>query len=262
MRLAHRPTITGLDTLPPDRPYLLIANHSAGLGLSELACFAGLYLDALGPQRPLAGFAHPFSFTQRPTNTILRGLGCVPSTYEAAGQTLEAGVPLLIFPGGSHETLRPIWQANRVDLAGRKGFLRIARAHHIPIYPMGIRGSHYTAPMLIRSRALAWLLIVPRLVFGEKRWGVSLLGLLGAIALCTAPLTWPLGPLLAYLFLGSPLSLLPIIPATIRFTIGAPLAPDALFAGEPDEAQLARALEAVQRALQELVTCPSTPSDR
>lgn len=229
---------------------MLIANHSAGIGLSELICFACLYVLKVGPHRPLAGFAHAITLRIWPLSRLLPAFGCVPSTYEAAHATLAAGIPLLIFPGGDHETLRPIWQANRVDLGGRVGFLRIARAAGVDLVPMRIHGSHYTAPMLLRSALLAHLLIVPRYLIGIKRWGISLLGVLGAAALLAAPLSWPLSILLAYLWLGSPLTLLPIIPATIRFTIGPPIRHQDLFTPDTqDDAQLHAARDHIQATL-------------
>jgi 1-acyl-sn-glycerol-3-phosphate acyltransferase len=55
---------------------------------------------------------------------------------------------VLIFPGGDHEAFRPVWQAYRVDMANRKGFLRIARRAWVPIVPLGIRGSQFALPIL------------------------------------------------------------------------------------------------------------------
>ncbi|MEL6181944.1 MAG: 1-acyl-sn-glycerol-3-phosphate acyltransferase [Myxococcota bacterium] len=255
VRLAFRPTLHGVEHLPPPgQPYLLVANHSAGLGLAELSSFAALYVHHVGPDRPLAGFAHPIGFRFWPLTAIHRQLGSVPSTYEAAFDALDAGVPLLVFPGGDHETLRPIWQANHVDFGGRRGFLRIARQAQVPIVPMGIHGSHYTVPMLWRSRALAWWLVVPRLV-GLKRWGISLLGVVGAVVLLMVlPLPLWARVLLAWYWLSSPLALMPIVPWTIRFRIGPPLTPQALF--QEDDETLSGALDQVQSTIQQLVVAP------
>lgn len=252
--IAFRPRIEGIEHLPQGRPFLLVANHSAGMGMAEIASFACLYLQKVGVHRPLAGFAHPIGFRVWPLRPILRDLGAVPSTYEAAARTLEQGIPLLVFPGGDHETLRPVWQAGRVDFGGRQGFLRVARTARVPIVPMGIAGSHYTAPMLLRSRTLASLLILPRLL-GLKRWGVSLLGLAGAVGLLAAPLPWWARILLAWSWLTSAFVFLPILPWTIRFRIGRPLEPEALF-GPPgsDQTDLDAPLAQVTAAVQRLVS--------
>lgn len=253
VRALFRPTIRGLEHLPARGPYLLVANHSAGLGLAELSSFAALYLREVGPERPLAGFAHPRAFGMWPTSVIHPALGVVPSTYAAAEATLAMGVPLLVLPGGDHETMRPITQADRVDLGGRVGFLRIARRAGVPIVPLGIRGSHYTAPILWRSKLLATLLVLPRWVFGVKRWGLSLLAVLGAVGLAMLPLSVPLRLVLMWLWLGSPLVFLPIVPWRVRFAVGAPL--DLTWSERPEaeDAEVARALPQVQAELQRLV---------
>lgn len=257
VRLLHRPTLDGLDNLPAKGPYLLVANHSAGMGLSEIGAFYALYLRHFGRERPLAGFALPVGFRVPPMAALLRAGGAIPSTYEAAEATLIADTPILMFPGGDYETTRPLWQAHRVDFGGRLGFLRIARKTGVPIVPMGIRGSHFTAPILLRSRALATLLVAPRII-GQKRWALSVLGLMGAIALATLPpLSLPLRALLIWVWLGSPLTFLPWIPWRIRMRIGTPLQPQELFSGAADEAQLQQALKRVEAAVEDLVHIPA-----
>lgn len=250
VRLLHRPTLDGLEHLPADRPFLLVANHSAGMGLAKIACLTSLYLERFGTTRPLAGFAHLVGFRVWPISPIVRGLGAVPSAYEAAFSALAEGVPLLVFPGGDHETLRPVWQAHRVDFGGRRGFLRVARDAGVPIVPLGIRGAHFTVPMLLRSRALATLLVLPRL-FGLKRWGLSVLSVAGAAALAVAPLPWPARLALIWAWLTSPVVFWPIVPWTIRMRVGPPLEPQTLFA--EDDPSLQRALDQVQAAVQRLV---------
>lgn len=220
VRLLFRPSIKGLEHLPSDRPFLLVANHSAGLGVAEIFSFTWLYIDRVGPERPLTALAHPEGFRMRPLSTIHRMLGTIPSTYAAAEEALADGVPILVFPGGGYETQRPFWQANRVDFGKRRGYVRIATKARVPIVPMAIRGSHHTAPILFRARWLASLLLLPRFLFGEKRWSLSLLGLVGAVALALTDLWLPLRIALIGLWLGTPLMFLPIIPWRIRFRVG------------------------------------------
>jgi len=246
VRLAHRPTLTGTDGLP-DGAYLLVGNHPASLGVAEFACFAALWAERFGASRPLAGVAYAATFGWWPLSWIFPLVGAIPSTYEAAHAALAAKVPVAIFPGGDHEAFRPLWRADRVDFAGRVGFLRIARAAWVPVVPMGIRGS--AAPMVWRSRLLASLFVWPR-VGGVKRVGVSVLGVVGAaLILAFVPLAWPGKALLAWAWVASPLAMLPWWPATVRIQIGAPLSPEALFgprsaASSEDPAEDRRRLDA------------------
>jgi 1-acyl-sn-glycerol-3-phosphate acyltransferase len=256
LRVLHRPTLEGFEHLPKDAPFLLVANHSAGIGQAEIIAFAVLYMDAVEArgesldERRLAGFAHPLGFRVPLFRTLLGSVGAIPSTYEDARRTLESGVALLVFPGGDHETLRPVWQANRVDFGGRQGFLRIAREARVPIVPMGIRGSHYTAPVLLRSRLLANVLVLPRLA-GLKRWGITVLGVVGTVLVWLLPISLPLRLLASWLWLASPMVFMPFVPWTIRMRIGEPLSPERLFAGGSDE--LDSAYRQVENAVQDLV---------
>jgi 1-acyl-sn-glycerol-3-phosphate acyltransferase len=250
VRLLFRPRLRGTEHLPADRPFLLVANHSAGAGIAEIMSFIALYLRHVGAERRLAGFALPQGFSVFPLSHLLQAIGAIPSSYEAAQQTLAQDVPILLFPGGDHETLRPVWQANRVDFGGRTGFLKIARDAGVPIVPLGIYGAHYTCPVFLRARWLAWALVVPRLL-GLKRWGISLPGLLGAAAIfACVPLALEWRALIIWLWLGSPLVFLPIVPWRITMTLGAPIEPEQLFAGTDD---LPGALEQVEQAVERLV---------
>jgi 1-acyl-sn-glycerol-3-phosphate acyltransferase len=257
VRLAHRPRLSGVEHLPRERPYLLVANHSGGMSMAEITAFVVCYLEQVGSERPLAGFAHHVIFALPPFSWLLRAVGAVPSTYAAAHAALEAGVPLLVFPGGDHEATRPIWQAHRVDMAKRKGFLKIARRAKVPIIPMGIRGSHFTVPILARSKLLATLLVIPRLV-RVKRWPLTALGVIGVAAIALAPsLEWWMRVALSWVWLSSPFMLVPVVPATIHMTIGPPIEPGELFGGESDgdgdDHALGRAYARVEGEIQSLV---------
>lgn len=255
VRVLFRPKLEGTENLPVNGPYLLVSNHS-GLGDTEIVAVLIAFLERFGTSRPIAGMVHPISFNG-PAGRILRRLGAIPSTYPAAEAALHAGVPVLVFPGGDHEAMRPIWQANRVDFGGRKGFLKIARKANVPIIPMGIRGSHYVAPVLWRSEGLlAKLLVAPHLM-GIKRFPLTVLALLGLVLLgVLGPIhDWLLTAVVAWLWLFLPISRLPWIPSTIRIRIGAPMSPSSVFGAPEDspETALDRAYERVEGAVQALV---------
>jgi 1-acyl-sn-glycerol-3-phosphate acyltransferase len=252
VRVLHRSTIEGLEHLPATGPFVLVGNHPLGFGFPEIGSLMALYAHTFGTSRPLAGFAHPLSFSVWPVAGLYRSIGTIPSTYEAAETALKRGVPICVLPGGDHEALRPFWQFDRVDFGGRVGFLRIAQKASVPIVPLGFRSM--TALPVGRSRLLSYLCVWPRVV-GVKRWSLSVSGLLvGALILCFLPIAWPFRAIVAALWLASPFALFPCLPATIRIRIGPPIPPEALFgdaeAGEPDEAILRRALARVESAIQ------------
>jgi len=256
VRLAHRPTLDGAENLPSSGPFMLVANHSGSLATSEILAFATCYLERVGASRPLAAMAHPVALWLWPVSALLRGLGAIPSTYAAGESALRAGIPVLVFPGGSFEASRPVWQAYKVDFGGHQGFLKLARKLRVPVVPMGIRGSHFTAPVLWRSHA-----VLPRFLFtawiaGIRQMPLTLLGVLGAVAIALlAPgLGWPLRALLIWAWLASPFPHFGWIPWKIRIRIGPPIAPEELFAESmPEQQILCAAYERVQKTVERLV---------
>jgi 1-acyl-sn-glycerol-3-phosphate acyltransferase len=240
---------------------MLVANHSAGIAIAELASFATLWTSGEVSALPLAGFAHPVGFRSAPGRWVHRHAGSAPSTYGAAHEALRSGVSLLVFPGGDHECLRPLSRAHEVDFAGRTGFLRIARDSGVPIIPMGIRNSHFTVPIAGRSRLLARLLVLPGLLYGVKNWTISVNSVIGAAAISLLP--WPVWARVAaaWLWLSSPFIFVPVVPATIRFSIGPPLEPVDLF-GEDRQRPLGDALADVTARVQQQVDAGASRRSR
>jgi 1-acyl-sn-glycerol-3-phosphate acyltransferase len=259
VRVLHRARLEGLENLPESGPFLLVANHSGGTATAEIVSFAALYLTRFGDTRPLAAFAHPAAFSLWPVSLFLRHVGAIPSTMSHAEETLADGVPILVFPGGEYEAFRPIWQAYRVDFGGRKGFLRVARAARVPVVPMGIRGSAFTAPVLWRAGSWLPRVFVLPWLGGVKRFPITVLGILVS-ALVLAFVDWPLPWRIFAIWAFHATVVLPTaawIPASIRIRIGAPIAPETLFDGSGAESDLGPALARVEGAVQELVSAPA-----
>jgi 1-acyl-sn-glycerol-3-phosphate acyltransferase len=236
VRVMYRPTLEGTENLPREGAFMLVANHGASLGAADILAIAVMWLERFGVERPLAGFAHPFAFHLWPISIFMSQLGAIPSTFADGESTLASGVPILIFPGGDHEATRPFWLGQKTDFGGRVGFLKLARKAKVPIVPMGVAGSHMTAPVLLRSkRALSVAYVLPRLL-GVKRYPFTVLAALGAIAIVLALPQLPYARFaFAFAFLASPLTLIPWVPCKLRARVGTPLSPDELFAGVDDE---------------------------
>ena len=219
VRICHRATLEGTEHLP-DGAYLLVGNHPPCVGAGEFFSFMALWANRFGATRPLAGLTHVAAHAVWPLTWAFAQIGAIPSTYAAADAALARDIPVAVFPGGDHEAFRPFWHPPP-EFAAREGFLRIARSAGVPIVPLGIAGQ--SAPVLFRSRALAWIAIWPRLN-GVKRFGLTVLGALGALlilALAPSPL-WQRS-ILAWIWAMSPLALLSWLPTRTRIRIGAPL---------------------------------------
>ncbi len=242
-RVLARPRFEGLPNLPAAGPFVIVSNHSGG-GLLEVHMLTMLWADVTRGERLMTALTHPLTY--RLGGRFTRDYGMVPSTYRAGLDALAAGIPLIVFPGGDHECFRPIWQDRRVDFNGRQGFLRLAREARVPIVPMGIVGSGWVTPVLWRSEGLLPWILGYRL-FGMKRFPLMLTGLVGAIGFSLAGLFTPLGwwgLLLAWLWLAGPLQfVIPVIPRSIAFRLGAPIPPEEMFGDE--EGPLAPAYDRV-----------------
>lgn len=223
----------GREHVPSHGRFLLVANHS-GLGVAECATFPGVWLGAFG-ERPLAAMAHSALFRLPGLGAALRGLGAIPATRADAARAVGAGHPLLLFPGGDIDAMRPTWRAREVDFGGRTGFVRLARDHGLEIVPLAITGSHVTLPNLGGGRALAWL-TGARLV-GMHRAPLPVLSILAAALSLHVSRDKPI-PRRVLGALGAfwSVALVPWVPSPIDFHVLEPVSdldrPDDVVAGE------------------------------
>src|SRR5262249_37584058 len=170
--------------------------------------------------RPVAGMAHPGAFHVPPVRYFLQGLGAVEATRAGAAKARAAGVPLLLFPGGDHEATRPLWQADRVDFAGRRGWIRLARELGLAIVPMCITGSHRTLPIVAGGKAVAWM-SGARLI-GVHRAPLTLLSVAAGAGALLAGLPWWLSVGTLWASVWATMAL-PWVPARIGFHILPPI---------------------------------------
>lgn len=244
-------TLHGVENLPSHNRFLLVANHSA-MGSAEIWSLILAWDDHFkGRRRPIAGMAHPGAFQVPLLGALLRGLGAVEATREGARKARDAGVPLLLFPGGDHEAARPLWQADRVDFAGRKGWIRLAREHGLTIVPMAITGSHKTLPILLRSRSLAWAVGL-RPLLGVKRAPLpflSLASMVGAAAIARAAGAGIFGRYAAAVAAYWTTLMIPWIPARIDYHLLPPIDADELAQIGDDKAVYARVVGDLGRIL-------------
>lgn len=171
-------TLRGIENLPTHDRFLLVANHS-GLGVAECVTLIDAWIERFGDARPLAAMAHTALFTLPGMGAVLRGFGCVEATRAGAAWARTNDVPLLLFPGGDHESMRPLWRAREVDFAQRKGWIKLAREHDLTIVPMAITGSHVTLPNFGGTKVLSYL--TGTRVIGMRRGPLPALSMLAAL---------------------------------------------------------------------------------
>ena len=176
-----RVEIRGWDNIPGG-PAVLVGNHS-GFGVAELLMLLVAWFRHFGPERPVYALAHRWLYKTPFLRIAVPKIGGVPATWRDACDVVGRGEALAIFPGGELESTRPFSERYKVNLHGRRGFVRVAVANDVPIVPFVTIGSHATMPMPPGMHALATLT-------GARRY----LGL-EAVPLPLQLLAWILGAL-------------------------------------------------------------------
>jgi 1-acyl-sn-glycerol-3-phosphate acyltransferase len=159
--LWFRPDVRGLHHIPKAGPALIVGNHTGGLQSPEVFISQLAISSFLGTERPFYQLAHRMVLNS-PVAWLLRRFGTVEADPQNADRALSEGALLQVFPGGDYEVFRPSWESAKVDFGGRKGFLRLAYKHGVPIVPQVTIGGQETALFLSRGEWLARLLRVDR----------------------------------------------------------------------------------------------------
>ena len=149
-----RPDIRGLDRIPGDRPVLIVGTHTGGASSPEVHISQLAISTYFGVERPHYQLAHRMVLNS-PVGPLLRRFGTVEADPDNAAKALDAGAIVTVFPGGDHEVYRPSWESARIDMGGRKGFLKLAVEKDVPIVPMVTLGGQETALFLSRGEGLA-----------------------------------------------------------------------------------------------------------
>ncbi|HVS28825.1 MAG TPA: lysophospholipid acyltransferase family protein [Solirubrobacteraceae bacterium] len=187
--LYFRAEVRGLGNIPEEGPVLLVGNHSGGNLTPDTIVFTLAFCAYFGVERPFYQLAHNLVLSM-PGLSFLRKFGTVAASPSNAAKALESGAALLVYPGGDYEVHRPTWERHKVDFDGRKGFLRLALQHDVPVVPVVSIGGQETALFLSRGESLSRLLRIDKL-FRMKvlpislalPWGLNIGDMLGHIPL-------------------------------------------------------------------------------
>ncbi len=187
--LYFRGEVRGLGNIPEEGPVLLVGNHSGGNLTPDTGVFMLAFSAYFGVERRFHALAHNLVLAA-PGLGFLRRFGTVAATPQNMQTALEAGAALLVYPGGDYEVHRPSWERHTVDMGGRKGFIREALKHDVPIVPVVSIGGQETALFLSRGEGLAKFLMLDRLfrlkvlpISIAAPWGLNVGDMLGHLPL-------------------------------------------------------------------------------
>lgn len=166
----HRSEVRGIEHIP-DGGALLVSNHSGGIITMDVPVLAVEFFDRFGVERPLYVLAHDILFLG-PLAGYFRRAGLVRTSREAAAEVLRSGAVTIVFPGGDHDVYRPTRERNRIDFAGRTGYVRTALEAGVPLVPIVSIGGQETQLYLARGERIANVVGIQKLVH-SKYWPVS-----------------------------------------------------------------------------------------
>jgi 1-acyl-sn-glycerol-3-phosphate acyltransferase len=198
--------VTGFEHVPATGPVLLVGNHSGGVLTPDTSAFFAAWYRERGLDSPLVALAFDAAFGIPGFRTLMRKLGEVPANRANASQALEAGLPVLVYPGGDREVARSWFERDRIDLGGRTGFVELALRRHVPVVPVVSHGGHSSVLILTRGEWIGDLLGTARVrtrafpLALQVPWGISPLMIPG-IPL-PAKITTEIGPAMAWSDLG------------------------------------------------------------
>lgn len=105
-----------------------------------------------GPDRPVHGTAHDVLMAIPGIGGFFRSMGVLPAAPDAIATALAQGRDVAVWPGGDLDSLRPWRERDRANLAGRKGFVKMAIRAGVPIVPIATVGGADAMPVLMRGR--------------------------------------------------------------------------------------------------------------
>ena len=157
-----RAEVQGLDAIPSAGGALLVSNHSGGMFTPDVLVFAPAFYNKFGFDRPVYTLAHSAIFAG-PLGGWLRRVGVIEANRENAAKALRSGALVLVFPGGDYDAYRPTFSENKIDFAGRTGYVRTAIESGVPIVPVVSIGAQESQLFLTRGNWLAKRLGLHRL---------------------------------------------------------------------------------------------------
>jgi 1-acyl-sn-glycerol-3-phosphate acyltransferase len=144
-----RVEVTGLDRVPEEGPFVVVANRAGTFlpyeGLMIALAFAGRAQPLVDPallRVPVLGPA-------------LAGLGAGRDTGTGARTVLARGSGIVVFPEGPRARAKTFRQRYRLAGFGRGGFARLAIEHGAPILPVAVVGAEEAQPVLVRLPGVA-----------------------------------------------------------------------------------------------------------
>ena len=164
----------------PDPPAIIVGIHAAGIFPVEAWMFGFHWHRRFDVKRILHGTAHDMLMATPLVGDYFRKMGVMSASRETVSAALEAGRDVIVYPGGDVDSLRPWTERDEVRLAGRRGFVKMAIKHGVPIVPLAKTGGTDTMFTLPGGKLVARALGLKQLARIESMplavglpWGIA-----------------------------------------------------------------------------------------
>ncbi|MEN3321567.1 MAG: hypothetical protein V7643_4969 [Mycobacterium sp.] len=139
----------------PEPPVLLVGIHSGAPFVWDAWTVGVQWWRRFGQDRPLHGTAHDVLMAMPLVGRYFRAMGVLPAAPDSMATALAEGRDVAVWPGGEVDSLRPWTERDRANLAGRKGFVKMAIRAGVPIVPIATVGGADAMPVLVRGDQLS-----------------------------------------------------------------------------------------------------------
>jgi len=172
--------VEGIDRIPRGSA-LLVGNHNSGAMFMEaIGVGARCYLQGGDDSQAWHGLAHDNIIGIPVVGKALHRIGAIKAGHEPAARAFARGRKVLVFPGGNREAFRPWKDRYQLAFGDRRGFVRLALEHGVPIVPLVFVGGHSGLVILRDNKRLARLLRADRWLRSDTwplmlalPWGVA-----------------------------------------------------------------------------------------
>jgi 1-acyl-sn-glycerol-3-phosphate acyltransferase len=148
----------------PDPPALLVGIHSGAPFVWDAWTVGVQWWRRFGQDRPLHGTAHDVLMAMPLVGRYFRAMGVLPAAPDSMATALAEGRDVAVWPGGEVDSLRPWSERDEANLAGRKGFVKMAIRAGVPIVPIATVGGADAMPVLVRGDQLSRALRLDKLL--------------------------------------------------------------------------------------------------
>ena len=178
----------GWQHIPSEGQVLYVGSHNGGIASPDLPMFMVDWFNRFGFERTIYGLMHPSVWKLSPQfGALASQFGAVQAHPKMAFAAFNCGASVLVYPGGARDVFRPHRMRDRIHLAGRTGFIKLALRQEVPIVPVISWGAHdtvfvledcYTQVKILHDRGLMpWLFDIDPEVFPiylGLPWGLAL----------------------------------------------------------------------------------------